>query len=113
MTKQIAPCPFCGEASDWDAAQSGEYFVACVTPGCGLGPLAKTKNAAIAAWNRLAAAVKMAEVAGELLEIVEAKFGPLPDDWCVAPTIGTTRGPITVGMIRDAAPPAEKENGND
>ncbi len=113
MTEWIAPCPACGGSGTTGKTPNGHYaYIQCHNRECSIvAPLGDTEAGAIAAWNRLAAAVKLAEVAGEWLREGEETFGPQPDDWAVFGT--TVKTNVTFGMIRDAAPPAEKEDGND
>lgn len=99
MTDQIASCPFCGHIKLEAQNVIGGFYIACCNFDCeAAGPAKHTRAEAIAAWNRVSAAVKLAEVAGEWLRKVEAAFGPAPDDWVLPSTIGMWR--ITVGMIR-------------
>lgn len=100
----IAPCP-CGAKADWDAARSGDYYVCCSTPGCWLGPLADTKDDAIAVWNRLSAAVTLARHMAAWLTHL-SHWTELPDDAVVLAVTSPDLNEvvrITAGMIRDAA----------
>lgn len=89
---QIAPCPACGDESEWEAEHNGMYFVSCCVPGCMIGPTFASKTDAIVAWNRLSAAATLATAARAWLAEVE-RVDPLPADQCVL-------GGVTVGLIR-------------
>jgi Lar family restriction alleviation protein len=111
MTEQIAPCPFCGGASGTDVIP-GRFYAGCHNLDCdAVGPSKDTEAEAFAAWNRLAAALKLAKAMNDWLRKVEEALGPHGNDCGVLYTIKSEK--ITAGMIRDAAPPAEKEDGND
>lgn len=55
----LKPCPFCGGEATVSESQDGEWIAGCRDEaGCNACPstLAPTRDAAIAAWNRRAAA---------------------------------------------------------
>lgn len=64
------PCPWCGEIGIVAASDTWytptDTFVRCRTEGCeAWGPSRETEEAAIAAWNRVALAVQLADAVDE------------------------------------------------
>lgn len=55
-TKQLKCCPFCGNEADTNSdgeGCDGKYYLSCMGPWCGAeGPVRKTLNEAIDAWNQ-------------------------------------------------------------
>lgn len=71
MSEELKPCPFCGNKKidlHIKLTSVGNYFVFCGTEPrylCGIGPMKKTRDEAIAAWNRRAPSPEIISVCSE------------------------------------------------
>ena len=56
MSKELKPCPFCGQIPDWYKDNGYPFIIACYGDECEVRPEVSrfTEESAIAAWNKRA-----------------------------------------------------------